>query len=178
MSLTYITGISASGKSSVMRKLQELGFEAHGVDEEGYANWVDRETGETRTFHEDDPSSNIHDWYQKHHWILSRDRIRELKDHSDRAGKTIILAEYADDEDNVRQLFDKVIYLAVDEDTIRERVNNRQDNHFGKTGEEMAAIVEWLDKNDEAYRKSGAYVIDAAQSLNKVMKEVLKAISV
>ena len=41
MSLIYITGISGSGKSTVLRELAKQGYEAHGVDEEGYADWID-----------------------------------------------------------------------------------------------------------------------------------------
>ncbi len=78
MSLVYLTGTSGSGKSAVLRELSKQGFEAHGVDEEGFADWVDREAGVIVPFPHDDPSLDIHDWYRKHRWVLSKERTFEF----------------------------------------------------------------------------------------------------
>lgn len=61
-----ITGLSGSGKSAVLRELVKRGYEAHGVDEEGYADWIDRKTDEIIPFPQDESSVDIHDWYRKH----------------------------------------------------------------------------------------------------------------
>jgi len=177
MPLIYITGISGSGKSTVLEELSKRGLEAHGVDEEGYADWIDRQTGEAILFPEDEQSLDIHDWYKKHRWILSLNRISELKKRSDQDGKQIILAGSAEGESTVRHLFNKVIYLAVDEPTLKRRIAARENNLFGKHPDEMAEILQWLKGNDEKYHKSDAYVIDANQPLNEVVSEVLGVIN-
>lgn len=177
MPLIYITGISGSGKSTVLEELSKRGFEAHGVDEEGYADWIDRKTGEAIPFLEDEQSVDIHDWYKKHRWVLSLERISELKKRSDEANKPIILGSSAEGENTVRHLFDKIIYLAVDEPTLKRRIANRDNNHFGKHPDEMAEILQWLKDNDKKYRNSGAIVIDANRSLDEVVNDVLEAIN-
>jgi len=73
----------------------------------------------------------------------------------------------------VRLLFDRVIYLAIDEKTIMHRISSRAGNHFGKTPEEIAAIRKWLNENDQEYRNSAAYVIDATKPFGKVIEEVI-----
>jgi thymidylate kinase len=53
--LVYVTGLSGSGKSSVLLQLKKRGYEAHGVDEEGYADWVDRMNGQCVRFPHGNP---------------------------------------------------------------------------------------------------------------------------
>lgn len=174
MPLVYLTGISGSGKSSVIRELQARGYEAHGVDEMGYADWVDRKTGEIIPFPEDESSVDIHEWYKKHSWVLSKDRISKLKQQADTNDTLIFLAGVADGEDKVWDYFDKVFVLNVDEATIRQRIANRTDNDFGKTPDEMAAILRWLEGYEERYRTYGAVIIDTTQPLDGVVDEILR----
>jgi uridine kinase len=42
MPLVYVTGISGSGKSAVLQELRQRAHKAVGVDEDGYARWLDR----------------------------------------------------------------------------------------------------------------------------------------
>lgn len=177
MPLISIIGTSGSGKSTVLEHLISRGFEAYGVDEEGLADWVDRDTGAVILFPHDDPNLDFHDWYARHRWVSSPKRISELKEKADAANRVIFLAGMAEDEDKVRHLFDTVIYMAVDEKTIEDRFKNRAegDNKFGQTPEEMDIIRGWLRDNDEKYKKSGVQVIDATRSINKVVDAVIKA---
>ncbi|HSH55499.1 MAG TPA: AAA family ATPase [Candidatus Limnocylindrales bacterium] len=174
MPLISIIGVSGSGKSTILQELQKRGFEAHGVDEEGLADWIDRLTGAVVPFPHDDPNQNIHDWYEKHRWVSSIEQTTKLKKLANASGKTIFLAGMAEEEDKVRHLCDKVIYLAVDADTLRQRILNRVDNDFGKTPEEMEIIIGWLRDNDNKYRNSGAIVVDASSSVEEVVENVIR----
>ena len=48
MALFYVTGLSGTGKSAVLRELLIRGYHARGVDEDGYADWLSLAAG-TRT---------------------------------------------------------------------------------------------------------------------------------
>ncbi len=172
MSLTYLTGISGTGKSSVLEQLSNRGFEAHGVDEEGYAVWVNKKTDQVESFEENDPNFNFHSWYQNHRWVLSKKRISELKQLSDRIQKPVILAGLADDEHDALSLFDNIIYLPLDKPTLKKRIMSRTDNSFGKKPEEMSAIMLWLTKNDAKYRSMSNHIIDASSPLESVVNEI------
>lgn len=177
MSLIYITGMSGSGKSTVLRELSRRGFEAHGVDEEGYADWVSLETRKIKPYpHHDPPTGNdLHRWFADHDWVLSLERISELKAKADAGGnKVIFLCGAANGDKDVWHLFDKVILLSVDGETIKKRVMEREDNEYGKHPDEMTNIMKWLEGYNDKYRELGAELVDARQPLVQVVDEVIK----
>jgi len=55
VSLFYVTGLSGPGKSAVLAELRARGYQARGVDEDGYADWINRVTGTPDDFSPDDP---------------------------------------------------------------------------------------------------------------------------
>jgi hypothetical protein len=71
MALFYVTGLSGTGKSAVRGELQARGYYARGVDEDGYADWVNRVSGTPDAFPRDDPDFDFHAWYRAHEWVLS-----------------------------------------------------------------------------------------------------------
>lgn len=79
----------------------------------------------------------------------------------------------AANENEVWDLFDVVIYLAVDERTLRHRLANRSGNDFGKEEHELRAILEWHRTGVADYTRYGAVVIDATQSLEAVVDKVV-----
>ena len=160
----------------MLKELEQRGFEAHGVDEEGYADWINRETGVVETFEEDNPRLNLHDWYEKHSWVLSKERIAVLKAQSDDDNDIIFLCGLAEGDNVIRHLFQKIIYLAVDEATVRLRINSRTDNSFGQTESEMKIILDWLRDNDSKYQENATTVIDASEPLSNVVDEILLAV--
>lgn len=174
MPLIYITGMSGSGKSTILRELASLGYETHGVDELGYADWVDRKTGEIIPFPEDEQSVTVHDWYKKHRWVLSVDRISQLKHQVDTDDKLVFLGGIAEGEENVWQYFDKVFLLKIDEQTINERITNRTDNDFGKAPEEMTEIMSVLHVYQAKCEKLGAIVVDSTKPIKTVVENIIK----
>lgn len=174
MSLIYLTGMSGSGKSTVLRELETLGYETHGVDELGYADWMDRKTGAIIPFPEDEDSINIHDWYKKHRWVLSVDRISKLKQQADTDDKLVFLGGIAEGEEDVWQCFDKVFLLKVDGETIKERIANRTDNDFGKSPDEMAEIMNALHVYEAKCEKLGVTTVDGAQPIKTVIENIIK----
>jgi gluconate kinase len=166
--------MSGSGKSAVLRELSRRGFEAHGVDEEGYADWVSHKTGMVMPFPHDDPALDVHHWFANHRWVLSDERIEELKAKSDAEHRPIFLTGVAEGDRDVWHHFDKVIVLSADAETIKHRIETRQDNHYGKSPEEMANIMKWLEGYDDKYLRFGAVLVDAKRPLAQVVDEVVE----
>ena len=174
MPLFYVTGVSGTGKSSVLRELRERGYHARGVDEDGYADWINRITGRPDAFPRDDPAFDFHAWYAAHYWVLSVKRISVLSRAAARLGKPVFLCGSASGDDVVWQLFDKVIALVADERTIRQRLAARTDT-FGKAPGELADVLLWHAGFATAYRAFGATLIDATRPLPEVVDETLAA---
>jgi len=122
MSLFYVTGISGTGKSQVLKELQARGYEAHGTDEHGFANWVNKSSREIEMLPEDQPKFDIHEWFAEHDWVLSDNKIAQLMGKANVSDKPIFLCGLADGEDKVWHMFTKVFLLTVDEPTLRHRI--------------------------------------------------------
>jgi hypothetical protein len=60
MSLFFVTGLSGTGKPAVLGELRARGHQARGVDEDGYADWINRATGSADDFPRNDPGLDFH----------------------------------------------------------------------------------------------------------------------
>jgi thymidylate kinase len=61
------------------------------------------------------------------------------------------------------------------EETMKERVVARTTNDFGKSPDELKLMLYWHGKMIERYKEWGATMVDAHQSLDKVVNAVLEA---
>ena len=66
-----------------------------------------------------------------------------------------------------------VIYLAIDEPTLRLRLDTRTSNDFGKSPHELAAIFGWHKVGVDQYRSFGADIVDATRPLSDVVDDVI-----
>lgn len=171
MALFYVTG---TGKSAVLGELRARGYYARGVDADGYADWVNPATGRPDPFPRNDPDFDFHAWYAAHDWVLSARRIGVLRRAAARVGKPAFLCGVADGENAVWHLFDKVVALVADEQTIRRRLAARPDA-FGKTPEELADVMSWFAGYEATYRGFGATIIDAPRPLSDVVADILSS---
>lgn len=173
MSVVWVTGISGSGKSSVCEALKDQGHHAIDADWEGFSHWVHRLTGEVAT---DPPYPVPPGWLGEYAWRISTNRVQELAS-SSRAGVTFLCGS-VENEDDVRQYFDVVVCLVVDDDSIVGRLAQRTTNAFGKHPEELAAVLAWNPTDGDRYEKLGASIVDATQPLGDVVSDVLAAAGV
>jgi shikimate kinase len=169
MPLIYITGISGAGKSAVIKELAKQGFAAHDSDE-GIAQHYNNETDEIVERPGRDKATS--EFYAHHTYKLPRYRIQKLWEEA--KDKTVFLCGIVANENEVWDLFDKVIYLDIDEQTLRHRVATRTSNYFGKAPHELENILKWHKGHRKMYEKYGASIIDTNRPLDKVVNEVLK----
>ncbi len=171
MPLLYVTGLPATGKSAVLAELQARGHRAYGVDEDEYADWISRDTGQPEAM----PSLadlDFDTWYQTHDWILSAPRIAELSRQAAGPGGPAFLCGVASGDREVWHLFARVIALVADLATIERRIAVR-DNLFGKSPDQFAEIARWHDGYERTYRGFGAEIVDSTRPLDQVVDHVL-----
>lgn len=170
MPFIFVTGISGVGKSSVERELKRRGYEAYDSDEGGLTSWLDKETGKPGTF----PSKledRTHTWLAKHTWELSRKKTEEMAEKA--KDKLIFLCGSPSNNLEVWDLFDKVICLVTDDETLKHRIATRTENEYGKAPDELEGILEWNKTHESRYRGYGAIIVDAKPPLSKVVDSVL-----
>ena len=72
-------------------------------------------------------------------------------------------------------LFDLVVCLVVDNETLRDRLPTRTSNAFGKHPEELAAALGANDGAESTYRRLGAAIVDGRRPPAEVADAVLAA---
>jgi hypothetical protein len=75
----------------------------------------------------------------------------------------------------VRDLFDLVACLVVDNQTLRDRLQTRTTNAFGKHPEELAAALGPNDSVESTYRRLRATIIDGRRPVAEVANAILAA---
>ncbi|HET6746919.1 MAG TPA: AAA family ATPase [Candidatus Saccharimonadales bacterium] len=171
MSLIYITGMPSSGKSTVRHELQRKGFTAYGGAEDGLAAFFNNETGERINWVES--SNRTAEWNEHHTWKIPRKTIEEIKQNSE--DKPVFLcAVTRNDKDELWDLFDKVIALTIDEDTLKHRLATRTNNDVGKSKHELEILIERQKTAKVEYEKLGAYLVNATQPIDQVVEDIIK----
>lgn len=170
--LVYVTGISGSGKSAVRAELCRRGFDAHDTDEDDNAVWVNLRTGASLTA-TSAPSVKPESWLDEWGWCVVREKVVALEQRAS-AGPVFLCGTTSNDAD-VWDLFSRVVYLAIDEQTLRDRIASRTSNDFGKAPHELAAILGWHRVNEDDHRRFGAVVVDGTLPLDDVVDRVLDA---
>ncbi|MFE0026867.1 AAA family ATPase [Amycolatopsis sp. NPDC059021] len=169
--LVWVTGSSGAGKSTVCALLKSRGALVADADWDGYNHWVDRTSGQVVA---DPPDPVPAGWLDRFAWRISRADVEVLAARAH--GKTAFLCGTVENEPDVRDLFDAVVCLVVDNETLRHRLLTRTTNAFGKHPEELAAALEHNDRAESAYRRLGATIIDGTRPPAEVADAILAAV--
>jgi broad-specificity NMP kinase len=168
--LVWVTGNSGVGRSTACEPLKNRERLAVDADWEGYSHWVDRATA---TVVSDPPYPVPAGWLDRFAWRISRPEVEALAAHV--PASTAFLCGSAENEADVCDLFDLVVCLVVDDETLRDRLLARTSNAFGKHPEELAAALESNTGVESAYEQLGATIIDATRPPAQVADAILAA---
>jgi hypothetical protein len=171
VTLVWVTGNSGTGKSTVCEALRERGHVALDADEDGFTCWIDRAKGEVVR---DPPYPVPGGWLDRYGWAIVRERVETLVEES--CFRIAFLCGSAENEADVRDLFDHVVCLVIDEDTLRHRLATRTTNAFGQHPEELAAALKWNPRMRAIYESRGATIIDASKPVTEVVDRVIDAV--
>jgi hypothetical protein len=86
---------------------------------------------------------------------------------------TAFLFGSVENEGDVWDLFDLVVCLVADNETLRDRLQTRTTNAFGKHPEELAAALDGNEGVESTYRRRGATIIDGRQPPSEVADAIL-----
>ena len=170
MPLVWVTGSPGVGKSTVCALLKSRGELAVDADWAGYSHWVDRTSGQIIT---DPPYPTPGGWLDRFAWRISRAEVETLSTRMH--NKTAFLCGSAENEVAVWDLFDHMVCLVADNETLRDRLGTRTTNAFGKHPDELAAALGWNEDVESTYRRLGATIIDGRQPLPEVADAILAA---
>src|SRR5580765_4668944 len=147
-----VEGLSGAGKSSVYEELIRRGYTAISTDR-AWKVHADPDTGlSVRPIH------------------AMWDQQKALSELENPEPEVLFVCGSSRNRDRFLRYFVKVFNLRIDDDTLRRRLQERTNNDFGKSPEELELTLR-LNRCDE--KPPGAIDVDATQPLDQVVDEVL-----
>lgn len=154
-----ITGMSGTGKSSVIARLAALGYPAIDADEPGFSAEVTVSADELTGI---GPGRD---------WVWQEDTIRAVLERPD---PIIFLSGCSPNQGAFYPSLTHIILLTAPPSLIRERLRTRTTNSFGKDPDELERALLLQTEIEPLLRPSATHVIDTSVPLAEVVEEVLQ----
>jgi gluconate kinase len=168
--LVYVTGSAGSGKSAVVAELKRLGIDAADEDDPQIGSAHNLTSGSPVAVPAADQRSP--QWFSEHVWRL-RDGVLDQMQARAR-NELVVLCGNSFPLASAAEVFDLVLHLEMDEDSLRQRITSRVDNDYGQTPSEMDQILGRHRLLIAASRELDVVAIDATQPLGGVAAAVIE----
>lgn len=149
MKRILLTGMSGTGKSTVIRELSECGYWAVDLDQ---------------------PSWSV--YALDGDWVWNEERVRELLARTD--DEMLFISGCAENQGQFYPQLDAVILRSAPADLLVERLLTRTTNDYGKHPDELAATLHYLETVEPLLRRSAGYEIVTTIPLEQVVAKVLE----
>ena len=125
---------------------------------------VNRKTGEPATYPKT-AAYRTQVWLQDHVLLMSRERVEQLA--AEVRDKPAFLCGIPGNGHEMFDLFEKVICLVIDKETMLHRVSSRTTNPFGKAPAERELILRHHEPTIAWYRTHGASMVEGGQPITR-----------
>lgn len=151
MSKILVTGMSGTGKSSVLLELAHRGHKVVDTDSDEWCEWVNVD-GEPD-------------------WVWREERMTALL--ASHASGMLFVAGCKSNQGKFYPQFDAVVLLSAPSEVILKRIETRDTNNYGKHPLERQKILEHLEVVEPLLRATASFEIDASKPLSKVADELV-----
>jgi shikimate kinase len=162
-----LTGMSGTGKSTLIAELAARGFKAVDADADAWSEWVEVDFIA-------DPTSPESPVEPGRDWIWREDRIRNLLSADD--ADVLFVSGCAANMAKFYSQFDHIILLSAPAALIIDRLATRTTNAYGKRPEEAARVLGLLETIEPALRRVAGHEVDTSVPLNQVVEKVLEIV--
>lgn len=168
----FVTGVTGSGKSSISKELNRLGYKAYDIEELDSMFKMIRK--DTREDFEDYDNADI-EKVKNADWVCDKNKLEELlKKQSD---EIMFYCGVASNNSKITPLFDQIILLKASPEVLRKRLSSREETKdMGNTAENREWILSWKDWWENQLIEQGATVVDANGSPTEVVQKIVELI--
>src|SRR5262245_40282788 len=163
MKRVLLTGMSGTGKSTVIGELAAHGYKAVDADCDEFSEWV-----EVRGDSEAAGSPVEAD----RDWVWRADRIQALLSTED--VDVLFLSGCASNMGKFLPQFDHIILLSAPAGVTVERLGTRTNNAYGKRPDEVARVLSLKETVEPLLRRAAGHEIDTDAPLDEVVTTVLR----
>jgi dephospho-CoA kinase len=151
MSKILVTGMSGTGKSSVLLELAKRGHKIVDTDSDEWSEWI---------VSDGEPD-----------WIWREEKITALL--ASHSSGMLFVAGCKSNQGKFYPQFDAVVLLSAPSEIILKRVLTRDTNNYGKNPLERQKILEHLEFVEPLLRATATVEIDASKPLLEVADELI-----
>lgn len=159
MKRVLITGMSGTGKSTVVRELAGRGYPAVDLDTPEWSEWVDADPADALT-----PQDGKD-------WVWREDRVRKLL--SEHRSGTLFVSGCAENMNRFFPLIELTVLLSAPMDVIMKRLEARSPDGYGNTHEERQKVRELVSTIEPLLRSCADHEVDTTKAVNVTVDEIL-----
>ncbi len=145
-----VTGMSGTGKSTVLAELAKRGFQVVETDDAPWSEWSEADGG----------------------YVWREDLVAELL--SDNEGATLYVSGTVSNQGRFYPRFDAIVLLSAPVEVLLQRIEARTTNDYGKAGEERTLILEHVAEVEPLLRATCTHEIDATQPVADVVAQLVE----
>ncbi|HEU5368846.1 MAG TPA: AAA family ATPase [Ktedonobacterales bacterium] len=165
MKRILVTGMSGTGKSTVIGELAARGYKAVDADCDEFSEWVEV-IGGSGTY--ESPVEADRDW------VWQEDRIQDLLSTEDT--EVLFLSGCAENMRKFLPQFDHVVLLSAPTEVIIERLRARTNNPYGKHPDEIARVLGLVERVEPLLRRAAGLEINTNAPLEEVVATLLRLV--
>ena len=150
MKRVLLTGMSGTGKSSVVRELVARGYKAVATDD----GWSEVQPDGRQLWRED--------------------AIQRLLDTED--AEVLFVAGCEENQAKFQAQFDHIVLLSAPLDILVERVRTRTTNSYGKSPEEFRRFLDDVEAVEPRLRRIATHEVQTTMPLNDVVTTILRLV--
>ncbi len=167
----YITGISGTGKTSIAIELKNRGMYAIDQDSRvfGLCNWRNNKTKDLVKFE----YGIGKEFLEENDWYCDIDKLKTLLNNGP---DLVFVCGVTANQDEYFNLFDKVFLLQCPPEIFLKRLDDREDNKFGKHSSEKEHILGLYKNFEDNLINKGAIIINSNNPIDVVVDDILNSI--
>jgi predicted ATPase len=149
-----VTGMSGTGKSTVLAELNRRGHETVDTDSDTWSEFVASD-----------------DQRRSSDWVWREDRIGRLLD--SHLHGVLYVSGCKSNQGRFYDRFDAVVLLSAPAETIMERIRTRDTNDYGKSAEERRQVLDDLETVEPLLRATSTVELDTCRPLSDLADELV-----